>query len=111
MNSVAYFPTPNRTLVSPSLVLPELRGKTFVTYRNKGKENDSLRSANLPSPTVWTGMVYKGRIPVNDLNVLKRLQSFPKTFKVSSKQVIVNAVPPNLMCAIANTIKVTILNK
>jgi DNA-cytosine methyltransferase len=97
----------NKKLISPAKVIPELRGKKFITFRNTNR--DSIRSATLPAPAVISGHQLENRIVVEDLQILKKLQSFSGDFKVFTKTPIINAVPPNFMYAIVKTIKEEIL--
>lgn len=107
LNNTPLFPKGNKKLISPAKVVPELKGKKFITSRNANK--DSLRSTTFPAPAVISGFEFENRERVEDLVILKKLQSFPDTFKVITELSIVNAVPPNFMCAIAKTIKEEIL--
>ena len=101
------YPKGNKKLISPAKLIPELKGKKFITFRNANK--DSLRSTMLPAPAVISGFEFENRVHVGNLAILKKLQSFPDNFKVITELSIVNAVPPNFMYAIAKTVKEEIL--
>lgn len=98
--NIDFFPLPNRKLINPTTLIPELKGKYFITFRNANKK-DSLRSATLPAPALISGYQLKGRISLRNKEILKKLQTFPSNFIILHEKQIINAVPPKFMEAIA----------
>lgn len=112
LNIEPSYPEPSKKLISPSKIIPELKGKKFLTFRNKKGVPDEVRTTNIVAPTVTSKICMEGRILINDINILKQLQSFPNEFQVIGGQKtrqIGNSVPPKFMYAIANHIKEKVL--
>lgn len=99
-------------LLGADTVLPELKGKKLVTWRNKAGKADTTRAAEQPAPTVLgTGICLSGRQRIEGVSVLQAIQSFPLDFqfvaahKQHTKLVLIgNAVPPKMMQSIAEAI-------
>ena len=109
------YPDGSNKLISPSEIIPELKGKKFLTFRNRKGVKDAVRTTRLPAPAIISRLSMEGRIDIDDICILKKLQSFPINFEFTentinkSRQRIGNSVPPKMMQAIATTIKKKIL--
>ena len=109
------YPDGSNKLISPSEIIPELKGKKFLTFRNRKGVKDAVRTTRLPAPAITSRLSMEGRIDIDDICILKKLQSFPINFEFTentinkSRQRIGNSVPPKMMQAITTTIKKKIL--
>ena len=107
-------PRPQTRPLSVESVVPEEKGKKYVTFRNKGGGlKNSWTSSSNPLPVIMKGggveYYQKSRAHV-PLGVLKACSSFGTEFKFAGTDQDVidrigNSVPPNLMRAIAEHIR------
>ncbi len=101
-----FHPLPASKPIGASSVVPELKGKKFITWRVKGKR-DTLTMSGVPAPTIAsTGIPLEGRKAYADVNGLKLLSGFPRDFKFvggarSAVRQMGNCVPPPMMAAVA----------
>ena len=115
LNKQPVFPKANKKMISPSKLIPELKGKKFLTFRYTRGTKDRVRSTHIAAPAVTGNLQMEDRITIKDEAILKILQSFPPAFTFASqlngcmRKQIGNAVPPKFMQAIAETIKTEIL--
>lgn len=107
---------PSNKIIGAEKAVPQLKEKILLTFRYTKGTRDRVRSARFPSPAVTSRLSLANRIEIKDVNIIKKLQSFPEEFELkngfsiyTNKKILGNAVPPKFMETIARTIKERIL--